>query len=236
MTCRDRQIPVVIFNRYIPGLYAHTVCCDNVDGGRQAADGLVQSGARTFGIIYGEQGQVNNDRILGFKERLQALGFETNSIPQICGYTTFAGGYSAATHLLTGPSRPEGLFCTNDMMALGVMEAARNELGLRIPEDVSIVGFDGISDGSRPGYALSTVQQPVTQMIAETVDIIASERRPDPLSNGAFCFKGSLTLRDSTRQRPPDRGHERGKRYLHHVCVSARHRIRADRELDRLSR
>lgn len=207
MTCRGRQIPLVIFNRHIPGLHAHTVCCDNVDGGRQAADGLVQSGARTFGVIYGEQGQVNNDRILGFKERLSALGFETNAIPQICGYTTFAGGYAAATHLLAGPNRPEGLFCTNDMMALGVMEAARNELALRIPEDVSIIGFDGISDGSRPGYALSTVQQPVTQMIAETVDIIASERRPDRFSNGDFFFKGSLTLRDSTRQRRPDRSH-----------------------------
>jgi len=205
MTCRSRQIPIVIFNRHIPGLHAHTVCCDNVDGGSQAADGLVQSGARTFGIVYGEQGQVNNDRIVGFKERLRAQGFETGAIPQICGYTTFAGGYAAATHLLGGPNRPEGLFCTNDVMALGVMEAARNEFGLRIPEDLSIIGFDGIADGARPGYGLSTVQQPVTQMIAETVDIVASDRRPDRLSSGEFFFKGSLTVRESTHPRRHER-------------------------------
>lgn len=195
--CRDRQIPIVIFNRDIPGIHAHTVACDNNHGGRLAADGLVQSGARSFGIIYGEQGAVNSARIAGFKDRLGELGFDLSQISPICGYTTFKGGYEAATRLLGNHDRPRGLFCTNDMMAIGAMEAVRSNMGLRVPEDVSIIGFDGIADAARPMYSLSTVQQPVMQMIAETVDIITSDRS-DRLSRTTHYLRGDLVLRGST--------------------------------------
>jgi DNA-binding LacI/PurR family transcriptional regulator len=198
ITCRDRRIPVVIFNRNVPGVHAHTVCCDNLDGGRMAADGLIQSGARSFAIIYGEQGAVNADRISGFKERLQAAGFDTSAIPSICGYTTFNGGYEAAIQLLSARSRPEAIFCTNDVMAFGAIEAARYGMSMRIPEDLSIIGFDGITDSARPSYSLSTIQQPVMQMIAEAVDIITS-KRPDRLSSTTHFLKGTLVMRASTR-------------------------------------
>ena len=200
ITCRDRRIPVVIFNRHVPGVHAHTVCCDNIDGGRMAADGLIQSGARSFGIIFGEQGAVNSDRISGFKERLQQAGFDTGSIPSICGYTTFTGGYQAAIQMLSSPSRPEAIFCTNDVMAFGAIEAARYGLNMLVPEDLCIIGFDGITDSDRPSYSLSTIQQPVMQMIAETVDIITS-KRPDRLSSTTHFLKGTLIRRDSTRSK-----------------------------------
>ena len=205
ITCRDRRIPVVIFNRHVPGLHAHTVCCDNVDGGRMAADGLIQSGARSFGIIYGEQGAVNSDRIAGFKERLQRAGYDTAAIPSICGFTTFRGGYEAAIQLLSTPARPEAIFCTNDVMAFGAMEAARYGMQLRIPEDVRIIGFDGIADSDRPSYSLSTIQQPVMQMIAEAVDIITTDR-PDRLASTTRFLKGTLIQRDSTRPSSEGRG------------------------------
>jgi DNA-binding LacI/PurR family transcriptional regulator len=195
--CQDRQIPVVIFNRNIPGIHAHTVACDNHHGGRLAADGLVQSGARTFGVIYGEQGAVNAARIAGFKERLTELGFDVGRITPVCGYTTFTGGYEAASRLLGGRDRPRGLFCTNDLMAIGALEAVRSNLGLRVPEDISIIGFDGIADAARPSYSLSTIQQPVMQMIAETVDIITSDR-PDRLGRTTHYLRGDLVLRGST--------------------------------------
>jgi DNA-binding LacI/PurR family transcriptional regulator len=198
ITCRDRRVPVVIFNRHIAGVHAHTVCCDNLDGGRMAADGLLQSGARSFGIIYGEQGVVNFDRMSGFKQRLQEAGFEATSIPAVCGYTTFSGGYEAALQVLNSPTRPDGLFCTNDVMAFGAIEAARYAMNMRVPEDLRIIGFDGIADSERPSYSLSTVQQPVMQMIAETVDIITSDR-PDRLSSTTHFLKGTLVKRDSTR-------------------------------------
>jgi len=205
ITCRDRRIPVVIFNRLVPGVHAHTVCCDNVDGGRMAADGLIQSGARSFGIIYGEQGAVNSGRMAGFKERLREAGFYTGAIPSICGYTTFGGGYEAAIQLLNSPSRPEGIFCTNDVMAFGAMEAARYGMNMRVPDDLRIIGFDGIADSNRPSYSLSTIQQPVMQMIAETVDIITSNR-PDRLSSTTHFLKGTLIRRDSTRNSSDHRG------------------------------
>lgn len=197
VVCQDRQIPVVIFNRDLPGVHAHTVACDNHHGGRLAADGLVQSGARTFGIIYGEQGAVNAARIAGFRERLAEHGFDGGQISPVCGYTTFVGGYEAASRLLGTPARPRGLFCTNDLMAIGAIEAVRSGLNLRVPEDVSIIGFDGIADAARPSYSLSTVQQPVMQMIAETVDIITSDR-PDRLGRTTHYLRGDLVSRGST--------------------------------------
>jgi DNA-binding LacI/PurR family transcriptional regulator len=198
--CQDRQIPIVIFNRDVPGIHAHTVACDNRQGGRLAADGLIQSGARSFGIIYGEQGAVNTARIEGFRERLFEHGIDGNHITPVCGYTTFSGGYEAATRLLNTADRPSGLFCTNDLMAIGAIEAIQSNLGLRVPEDVSVIGFDGISDGARPSYSLSTVRQPTPEMIAETIDIITSDR-PDRLEKTTHFLRCELVLRGSTAAR-----------------------------------
>lgn len=210
ITCRDRRVPVVIFNRHIAGVHAHTVCCDNVDGGRMAADGLIESGAASFGIIYGEQGVVNFDRISGFKQRLQESGFDTGSIPSICGYTTFPGGYEAALQLLSLPSPPDGIFCTNDVMAFGAIEAARYGMNMLVPDHIRIIGFDGIADSERPSYSLSTIQQPVMQMIAETVDIITSDR-PDRLSSTTRFLKGNLIKRDSTRNASDQRARRQAR-------------------------
>ena len=104
------------------------------------------------------------------------------------------------TSLVNNNKRPEVVFCVNDAMALGLMDTARFELMMRIPSDVSVVGFDDIPAGQRPAYLLSTVRQPLEEMatvasllLRQSLDevLIASPQRVLP---GLLVERGSAQL------------------------------------------
>jgi DNA-binding LacI/PurR family transcriptional regulator len=136
---------------------------------------LFAAGHRRYAVVTGPPGApVSQLRAQAFIERLHALGIR--GVLQFPGDYHYESGHAAGMALLdvTIPAqRPDVIFCVNDAMALGVLDAARFALMLQVPHDVSVVGFDNIPYGQRPAYKLTTISQPF-KALAESA---ASETR-----------------------------------------------------------
>jgi DNA-binding LacI/PurR family transcriptional regulator len=193
--CLDRGIPVVMFNRFVPGLNVSSVSCDNIAGGVLAAQTLVQSGGSRFALITGgADTTTNRDRVNGFERGLLAAGVDIRGLLTRSGDYTYSGGYRAAKALLAAAPRPDALFCTNDIMALGALDAAR-DLNIATPDDLAVVGFDDIPETARSAYRLTTLRQPLGLMVREALKLlVADEGRPT-----ARVVKARLVRRRTTR-------------------------------------
>lgn len=197
--CARSGTPVVLFNRYASSDDVHVVRCDNVLGGRLVADALLDAGHRRLAFIAGEEGSsTNRDRERGFVERLgergQALAFRESA-----GDYTYEGGHAVAQQLLQAEDPPDGVFCASDLIAMGALDVARCELRCRVPEDVSIIGFDDIPMAGWPGYHLTTVRQPVEEMVEATIQVLIQaieSPSPEPVVR---VIAPSLVARSSAR-------------------------------------
>jgi DNA-binding LacI/PurR family transcriptional regulator len=103
--------------------------------------------------------------------------------------------------LLARKPRPDAIFGANDIVALGVVDAVRREFGLKVPEDLSVVGFDDISMASWPAYSLTTLRQPVETMIDSTVSLVQRLTRRSTGKPSAIRLPGKLIVRGTTRMR-----------------------------------
>lgn len=197
--CLDRGIPVVMLARAVPGLPVHTIRCDDAQGGEDAARVLAEGGRGRFGVILGDQDtSTNRERLAGYLRGLERTGVDLQSVAQACGDYTYEGGYRAAIELMRLPEPPDSVFCLTDLMALGAIDAMRSELGLRIPEDVAVFGFDDIAEAGRAAYSVSTIREPFAEMMDHMVRLIdpSGER---PSESELVLIKGEVVLRNSTR-------------------------------------
>jgi DNA-binding LacI/PurR family transcriptional regulator len=166
------RIPVVSFNTPVKNEWVSSVSCDNEGAGAAVADLFVARGARSFGYIAGPAGSpASDDRLAGFRRGLAARGYSAVRIAQ--GDFHYEAGYEAALELV-GRSAPEAIFAGNDLMAMGAMDAIRQKVGLRIPEDVMVAGFDGIPSAAWGAYDLTTFVQDASQMVDEALKIVGS--------------------------------------------------------------
>lgn len=173
--CLDLGIPAVTLNRTLEGFPFSAVNCDHRQGGKLAADLLIDTGLRRLAVIVGhERTTVNIERLGGFLDRVSDRGLAKPVIVRSPLFT-FEGGYAAAGQILTDNPDVEGLFCVNDLLAIGAMEAARQEFGLSVPDDLSIVGFDNMPAAAWPSYDITTIRQPIEQMVEETLQILMDE-------------------------------------------------------------
>lgn len=161
--CVRSGTAVVLFNRLIKDVNISAVCSDNVTGGRNVADLLLVTGHKRLAYIAGPSNtSTNNDRERGFYQRLTERGYQ--GMQRIQANYTYESGYQSTLNLLDREVRPDAIFCANDTMAFGAMDAVR-ERGFVIPDDVSIVGYDNIPMASWGAYNLTTVSQDVDLMI-----------------------------------------------------------------------
>ena len=172
--CQDRGINVVLFNRYIPYSGAYGVRCDNVAGGRMIAEAFLAASAKSFMLIAGDpNGTTSPDRIRGFIERLLEAGIRRETILEYAGGSSYDGGGAAIDqHMARGLPLPDAIFGIADIMAMGAMDRLRATYGKRIPEDVLVAGFDGIPEAGRAPYQLTTVRQPIAEMVGETLRLL----------------------------------------------------------------
>jgi LacI family transcriptional regulator len=166
--------PTVVVDRELPDLPVSQVMVANHDGGRMAGGHLIELGHRVFGVIAGPGGLGTSARRLdGFRDALDAAGSRVQPAHVERGDFRAAGGRTAMETLLARRPRPTAVFAENDLMALGAISAA-HAAGLAIPDDLSIVGFDGIAFGADVTPPLTTVAQPTAELAAIAV---ASPRR-----------------------------------------------------------
>lgn len=194
----NHQMPTVLINRVPRDSHGCAVLCNNVAGGREVASYLVSTGAKKMGFISGpESASTSLDREQGFVSCLRENGLALHVKAQ--GHYTFEGGFAAGKELLDMADPPDAVFCANDIMALGAIDAFR-ERGARIPEDIQIVGFDDIRAAAWPAYSLTTLAQPMDLLLERAIDLI-QERIAGKKKSESIMVNGELVTRGSTR--PP---------------------------------
>jgi DNA-binding LacI/PurR family transcriptional regulator len=195
--CIQRGTPVILFNRVVPDTPAHVITVDNYGGGRTAADLLVRAGHRRFGYIAGHADTSTSvDRERGFYAGLGAHGIE--DVTRFDGRYSYDGARDAGLALFAMKRRPDGIFCANDLMALGILDAARQR-GIKVPQDVSVIGFDDIPQAGWSSYSLTTLRQPVDVMVSSTVDLLLSLREISLPKPTTCVIPPYLVVRGSAR-------------------------------------
>lgn len=181
--CRRRKMPVILFNRVQPDERMTAVTCNNYEGGRMAADYLLGKGYERLGMIGGQPDTSTHlERSRGFLDRLGAGGHSLAA--ERSGGFRYDRAFAAAREMLTQANRPDALFCLNDVMALATIDAAR-ELGLSVPGDLAVIGFDDIPMADWPPYRLTTVRQPLGRMVRDTLGLIDAQLA-DPETDGTI--------------------------------------------------
>ena len=201
--CADAAIPVVLFNRVMASGSAGAVSSvrsDNVAGGRAVARHLADTGHQRIAFIAGnEESSTNLERERGFREGLAERGLRIWA--RSVGNYDFEQARGAARELFrAGTERPDAVFVASDHMAFAVMDTLRFELRLRVPQDVSVVGFDNVPQADWGSYRLTTVEQQVGPMIEATVGLLQRYLRDDrPSQSENVIVPVQLVIRESVR-------------------------------------
>ncbi len=175
----------------------------NWTGGRSAARHLIDLGHRRIGMIAGPREILCcQARVDGYRSALTAAGLPADPGLVAVADLTQEGGQAAAMTLLNRPDRPTAIFASNDLQALGVYQAARR-LGLRIPADVSVVGFDDLPIASLVDPPLTTVHQPLTEMAAAATELALALGRGERPPQAGLELATTLTVRGSTAPPAP---------------------------------
>lgn len=177
------RVPVAMINRDSSLDNVDVVSSDNHRGGALAARSLIAAGARRLAYVNLPSGTYSGiSRGAGFSEAAALSGVPSISVEILQGAIAgYEGGLEMATRLLDRPPelRPDGIFCANDMLALGLLDAARSGFHLRVPEDFVLIGFDDIPLAAARAFELTTVRQDIERLAGEAVGCLV-ERMEDP--------------------------------------------------------
>ena len=205
--CHDHGIPVVLFNREQDDPRMSSVTTDNARGGREVARHFAGIGRSRIGYIAGlEETSTQRDRERGFLDGLAEAGLTLAA--REAGNFDYATARAAALEMFAGRARPDAVFVANDHMAFAVMDALRFKLGLSVPGDVAVAGFDDTPIAGWPAYDLTSYRQPIRRMVAETVRTLLrriDDRRAPP---ERVAIEGRLVVRGSTGPAPQDPNRE----------------------------
>jgi len=167
------KIPAISFNTPISNQWVASVCADSAGGAGAVAELFMARGARSFAFIAGSEGSyASNERLRGYRNRLGKFGFIR--VETATGDFHYDGGFRAILELQRRGPMPEAIFCANDLMAIGAVDALTRSLGLRVPQDVLVAGFDDVPEASWGAHDLTTVVQDVPAMVAEAMSILQS--------------------------------------------------------------
>jgi LacI family transcriptional regulator len=196
-TVTTATIPVVAIDPHTGSTGPSTIEVDNVGGARAATQHLIDLGHRRIAHVRGRVDLISAQlREQGYREALEAAGIEYDpALVRVGGYRA-SETTDAARELLRLPERPTAIFAANDLSAIRVMEIAV-ELGLRVPEDLSVVGFDNVPEAANAVPPLTTVAQPLQQMGAEAVRLLLA-LLGDDANEEHISFPASLVIRGST--------------------------------------
>ncbi len=168
----NSQIPVVLFDRRLPDIPLDSLACNNELGARLAIEHFISLGYRNIGYtsIALNVGP-GYERLKGYKETLRQHNIPINSDWIRVGDYTEESGYHDAMELLSQKNRPDAIFASSHLRAVGVLQAAR-ELGLRVPDDVALIGFDEMPWTAYMDPPLTVVAQPVNEMAKHATELL----------------------------------------------------------------
>ncbi|MEC8643576.1 MAG: LacI family DNA-binding transcriptional regulator [Pseudomonadota bacterium] len=197
--CDAAGIPVVLFNRGQKDNRFSTITSDNFGGGRALADFLIAGGHERIAYIAGWEGaSTQRDREAGFLAGLAAHGRDL--FARGVGNFQSEVAAAAAVEMFSDAERPDAVFVANDHMAFAVMDVLRHRLGLRVPEDVSVVGFDDVQLAAWPSFNLTTIRQPSGRMVEATVAALIDKIEGGDRAPRQVRVDARLIVRGSARR------------------------------------
>ena len=192
---KKSQIPLVLFNRKVEGQNFFSVGTNNIEASRQIAEYLIQKGCTDMVYVAGTQNTSTSiEREKGFSQMLKK-----HKLPYKVYHSNYSydGGYQTAKSIVQDGTIPSAFFVANDIMAFGVLDALR-EQSIAVPSQTKVIGFDNIEMAAWPIYNLTTWEQPISQMVKETVNYIISEIEEYTDRIGNIEIKGELIERKTT--------------------------------------
>lgn len=187
----------VVFIDYPYDHDVYSVIVDNEEGGFKATEYLINLGHKKIVFIHGSKDSWDSDlRFKGYLKALEKYNIPFNESLVVRGDFTREGGYKAIKEILDSGEKFTAVFSANDHMALGAMKALK-EKGLRIPEDISIIGFDNIEASALSNPPLTTIMQPIYQLGEMSAKILLRLLSGENLDQKRFLLKTQLIERKS---------------------------------------
>ena len=197
--CRRENVPIVLYNRAQDNKNISFVTSDNIKGGKMIAHHFADIGVRRCAFIAGWEGaSTQRDREIGYREGLKER--KLKMVEKGIGNFNIEEAKQAARKMFGKKIIPDGVFVANDHMAFAVMDVIRFELGLKIPEDVVVAGYDDVAIAQWPAYSLTSVRQAANQMVKATVDSVIQTIENPNVKPVQIKIEGPLIIRNSTRK------------------------------------
>jgi LacI family transcriptional regulator len=200
---QEHDVPVILIDRITNEIDAAKIICDDFKGAYNATEHLINLGKNKIAHITGSlTPHTTKERLRGYEAALKNhhLLFHDKYIKQ-CNLESREEGYKATLTLLTGKEIPDAIFCATDINAVGAIEAIK-EKGLKIPEDIAVIGFSDWEMASVVEPPLSSVSQPDYEMGKKAVELIIEEiqltRENKPINYKTLVMETSLVIREST--------------------------------------
>lgn len=217
-----KRSPVVLINRVVEALQCDQVASDNSVGGGTVADYLLVHGHTRIALIGGPPAaSTARERTSGFTRRLAEKGVPLDPRLSFEG-TTFSHdyGYTVTRNLLAASDRPTAIFCSNDLIAFGALDAARAE-GVVVPQDLWVIGYDDIAMCSWPAFDLTTMHQPTKTMAEAGAQALLDRIDHPDAPYRTLTFRSHLVPRGSTASTPVG-DDATGTRIAHPAAMTAR--------------
>lgn len=201
----ERGVPLVFFDRVCDALPTNRVIVDDLDGAFQATQHLLDQGCKRIAHLAGPENLIiAQDRLYGYKKALEKnnVPFESDLVLHI-SMNSEEEGFTAAQKLLESPNPPDGIFVSNDIGAIGAMKAIKRK-GLKIPEDVAVVGFSDWQISSMVEPSLTSVSQPGFEMGQAAAELFLHQiaNKGQEFVPQTKVLKTKLVIRDSSLKRP----------------------------------
>ncbi|MGM0880318.1 MAG: LacI family DNA-binding transcriptional regulator [Bacillota bacterium] len=192
----EEGFPIALFAHERPGISIDSVTVDDYMGGYLASKHLHSLGHRKIGVV-GEDSISSDERIRGYKFALSEANIPIDNKLIVVGGATLQEAEQSAAVLLDSEERPSAIFGCNDILAIGVMQAAKAR-GIRIPEQLSVIGFDDTPLCSIVSPRLSSISLPVRELGKHVTDIIISKIEHSDTVKQRIRLLPELAVRDST--------------------------------------
>jgi DNA-binding LacI/PurR family transcriptional regulator len=199
--------PSVLVDFQLRGLHVDTIAVDNINGGEIAMNHLISLGHRDFAIILGEKdAAARRDRLIGARNALEQADIPPSSVRILEGDFLLESGYDAMASMLKTGSLPTAVFCMNDEMAVGVLQAIHRLSSLESPRDISVIGFDDIIWGTTTHPRLTTIRVDKSLMGRLAIERVLSAVGTKSHTVTSTIIDIELLTRESTAP-PPVRNH-----------------------------
>jgi DNA-binding LacI/PurR family transcriptional regulator len=193
-----QQVPIVALNRPPAPAGADRVASDHAEAGREVATRLHRAGHRRFVCLGGAASfPVNEERRRGFLGRLAELGVADSH--ELLVAETYADARAAFAGHVARHGAPHAVFCVYDQLAFGVIDACRFDLGLAVPTDISVIGFDDVAEAAHQAYDLTSMRQNLAAIAEATVRLLLARLDTPDAASETVLIPVTLSQRGSAR-------------------------------------